>query len=175
MVYRLKRDTISLEELTLFRQEYQKKSRDNARTPMQWDDSAHGGFTESDCPWMMANPNYPAINVAAQLQDFDSVFHCWRSVLEMRKRYRDIIIYGTFDLVDEANEKVFAYTRTSPDGKILVVCSFSTESLWWLGMTENVLAILVTTMKRTVESLKGEKIQLSPFEALAVLLDEGTR
>ena len=69
-------------------------SRDNARTPVQWDDSDNGGFT-TGIPWIKVNPNYREINARAELADSDSVFHYYRKLIALRKQH-DIIVYGAF-------------------------------------------------------------------------------
>lgn len=169
---RLKGQDADHETRKTFRREYQKKSRDNARTPVQWDSSKHAGFTSAEKPWMAVNPNYTIINAAAQLEDPNSVFNCWRSVLEERKRHKDIVVYGRFDLVDESNEKIFAYSRTAPQGRVLVVCNFSTEKVEWVGIPATVQEVILTTTGRSQEGLQGPGVQLEPFEAIALLVTE---
>ncbi|CEJ59613.1 hypothetical protein PMG11_08230 [Penicillium brasilianum] len=170
--WRLKGQDADDETRKMFRQEYQKKSRDNARTPVQWDSSKHAGFTSAEKPWMAVNPNYSIINAAAQLDDPSSVFNCWRSVLETRKRYKDIVVYGRFDLVDENNDKIFAYSRTAPEGRVLVVCNFSAETAKWVGVPASVQEVIMTTTGRSREALQGAQVQLEPFEAIAMLVTE---
>jgi glycosidase len=121
---------------------------------------------------MAVNPNYSIINAAAQLEDPSSVFNCWRSVLETRKRYKDIVVYGRFDLVDENNDKIFAYLRTAPEGRVLVVCNFSAENVSWVGGPASVQEVIMTTTGRSREGLQGAQVQLEPFEAIAMLVTE---
>ncbi len=102
-----------------------KKSRDNARTPMQWDDSANGGFT-SGTPWIRVNPNYPEINAAQAVKDPDSVFHYYRRLIQLRKKY-PIMVYGIYDLILEDHEQIYAYTRSFKGEQWLVICNFSGE------------------------------------------------
>lgn len=156
--------------LEVYRKEYQKKSRDNARTPVQWDDGKNAGFTSAEKPWMAVNPNYSVINAAAQLDKPSSVFNCWKTVLEARKKYKDIIVYGRFDLVDENNEKIFAYTQTSPEGKILVACNFSTDTVEWQGYFRSVQEVIVSTTGQTLQCLEGGRIVLEPYEAIGILV-----
>jgi glycosidase len=139
---------------------------------VQWDSSKNAGFTSAEKPWMAVNPNYTIINAAAQLDDPNSVFNCWRSVLEARKQYKDMVVYGRFDLVDEKNDKIFAYSRTAPDGRVLVICNFSSEKVEWVGILATVQDVIVTTTGRSRESLQGAAIQLEPFEGLALLVNE---
>jgi len=99
------------------------KGRDNARTPVQWDDTANAGFTEGT-PWIKVNPNYPEVNAQKALEDPDSIFHYYKKLIELRKKH-EIIVYGSFDMLYEDHPEVFAYTRTLNDETLLVVTNFS--------------------------------------------------
>ena len=99
------------------------KSRDNARTPMQWDDTEHAGFTQGT-PWIAVNPNFKEINAKVETEDRQSVFHYYRNLIELRKRH-PIIVYGKYELLLEDDEDLYVYTRTLENEKLLVVCSFS--------------------------------------------------
>lgn len=99
------------------------KSRDNARTPFQWDDSEHAGFT-TGTPWIMVNPNYKEINAKAELEDPNSVFYYYQKLIQLRKE-KEIIVYGTYDLLLPESEELYVYTRTLGEEKLLVVCNFS--------------------------------------------------
>jgi oligo-1,6-glucosidase len=99
------------------------RSRDNARTPMQWDDSPNAGFT-GGTPWIGVNPNYPEINAQKALQDPDSVFYFYKKLIRLRKK-NDIVVYGRYELILEDHEQLYAFTRTLGDEKWLVVCNFS--------------------------------------------------
>ena len=101
------------------------KSRDNARTPFQWDDSENAGFT-AGTPWIMVNPNYREINAREQMRREDSVFRYYQKLIRLRKE-NEIIVYGTYDLLLPDSEEIYAYTRTLGEEKLLVVCSFSRE------------------------------------------------
>jgi glycosidase len=171
----LKSQTSDEAALAEARKEYQKKSRDNARTPMQWtSDSKSGGFSpSSNLPWMSVNPNTKAINAEAQTNDPSSPFSYWRSVLAARKQYKDILVYGDFEMVDEANEKVLAYIRRAEIGSaILVVCNFSAEAIEWTldGAVGNVKNVVLGNVEKIPESFGDGKFALSPYEAFAVLL-----
>ncbi len=106
------------------------KGRDNARTPMQWDDSSEAGFTTGK-PWIGVNPNYKTINAKAELEDRNSVFYYYQKLIELRRKseWSDIIVYGTYNLLDKDDENVFAYTRQLGDRKILVVCNVSANEV----------------------------------------------
>lgn len=100
-------------------------SRDNARTPMQWDDSANAGFT-TGMPWLPVNPNYHAINAEAAVADGDSVYHYYQKLIALRHEL-PVIVYGDFELLLDEDEHIFAYTRTYADEQLLVVANFSDE------------------------------------------------
>lgn len=99
------------------------KSRDNARTPFQWDDSENAGFT-TGTPWIMVNPNYKEINVKAELENPDSIFYYYQKLIQLRKE-KEIIVYGSYDLLLPDSKEIYAYTRTLGEEKLLVVCNFS--------------------------------------------------
>ncbi|KAA6410052.1 MAG: glycoside hydrolase family 13 [Lasallia pustulata] len=103
--------------------------RDNARTPMQWDDSRSAGFT-TGAPWIKVNEDYKAWNVAKQEGDSGSVLVFWKTLLKVRKERRGLV-YGYFKMLDRGNEQVYAYTRTDDRYEYLVVCSFSGETVLW--------------------------------------------
>ena len=99
------------------------KGRDNARTPMQWDDTPHAGFT-TGTPWLGVNPNYKTINVAAALADKQSIFWTYQQLVAMRKT-NPIMVWGTFENIDQVPDQVFAYTRTYAGKRWLVVANFA--------------------------------------------------
>ena len=100
-------------------------SRDNARTPMQWDDSENAGFT-SGTPWIKPNPNYLCINAHAQRHDERSVFSFYRHVLRLRKEY-PVAVYGSYCLLLPDDERIYAYSRILGDSTLTVLCNFSRE------------------------------------------------
>ncbi len=99
------------------------RSRDNARTPMQWDDSANAGFS-SGTPWIMVNPNYQTINAKEQLAREDSVFHYYQKLIRLRHE-KEVIVYGTYELLLPDDPDLYVYTRTLGKEKLLIVCNFS--------------------------------------------------
>ncbi len=98
------------------------KSRDNARTPVQWDDSPQAGFT-TGTPWIAVNPNYKEINAKAEAADPDSVFHYYKKLIALRKE-NPIMVYGKYELLLADSEELFVFTRTLENEKLLVVCNF---------------------------------------------------
>ncbi|SES87114.1 alpha,alpha-phosphotrehalase [Anaerobranca gottschalkii] len=103
----------------------QRKSRDNSRTPMQWDDSLNGGFSTGN-PWIEVNSNYKEINVDKALRDPDSIFYYYQKLIRLRKEM-DIIAYGSFIPILEEHPKIFSYLRSWKGEKLLVVNNFYKE------------------------------------------------
>lgn len=99
------------------------RGRDNARTPMQWDDGEQAGFTDGT-PWIGINPNYRKINAKAERKDPDSVYHYYRKLIQLRKEY-PVFADGGFELLLEEDEQIFAYTRNLDDEEMLVCANFS--------------------------------------------------
>jgi oligo-1,6-glucosidase len=101
-----------------------KVSRDNSRTPMQWDASKNGGFTTAPKAWLAVNPNYAQINAAEELRDPDSVYHYFERLIEFRKR-TPALVYGDYLDLDPTHPSVFAYTRSQGPEQYLIVLNFS--------------------------------------------------
>ena len=141
------------------------KSRDNARTPMQWDASENSGFT-TGTPWIAVNPNYKKINVADQLKREDSVFHYYQKLIRLRKE-NEIIVYGNYELLLPDDENIFAYIRTLDNQKLLVVCNFSkSEQKFDFSGYENA-KVLISNYNRDAR----EDGILKPYEATVLLLE----
>ena len=102
-------------------------SRDNARTPMQWDDSANAGFT-TGTPWISVNKNYTQINAKAALEDKDSVFYYYQKLIRLRHE-NEIIVEGVFHGLLEDNDDIYAYERTLGDEKLVVACNFTNKEV----------------------------------------------
>lgn len=105
------------------------KGRDNARTPMQWNDEANAGFTTGK-PWLPVNPNYTQINAQVALQDPDSVFWYYKKLVELRKSYA-VFAQGDFTLLEENHPHLFVYQRCTEKEQILVVCNFAAQEVSW--------------------------------------------
>ena len=140
------------------------RSRDNARTPMQWNDSVQGGFTSGE-PWIRINPNYKEINAVQQLGDQDSVFHYYQKLIRLRKE-KDIIVYGSFEALCRDDDKIFAYTRKLDQKKLLTVCNFSDQDAEMEIPEEFAGAqCLITNLGRTVFD---RNFVLRPYEAFVL-------
>lgn len=140
------------------------KSRDNARTPMQWDDTANAGFTSAK-PWIAVNPNYKEINARAETNDPDSVFHYYKKLIALRRQY-PVIVYGKYELLLEDSEQLFVYTRTYENEKLLTVCSFSEQecSFWIPEEFQNASCIITNTNNL----YQNETLKLKPYEAFVL-------
>lgn len=104
-----------------------RKSRDNSRTPMQWDDSANAGFT-TGTPWIKVNPNYLMINAKQAMEDPDSIFYYYQKLIRLRKE-QEIIVEGVFKGLLNDDENIYAYQRTLGDQKLIVACNFSAKEV----------------------------------------------
>jgi len=100
----------------------QQKSRDNSRTPVQWDTSKNGGFS-TGIPWLNTCNNYLEINAEKALADNNSIFYHYKKLLEIRKKY-DTVAYGSYEIIDMANPSLYVYKRKYKDEEMLVICNF---------------------------------------------------
>ncbi len=142
------------------------KGRDNARTPMQWDDSANAGFSGADAtPWIMVNPNYTKINAKDQVSREDSVFKYYQKLIRLRHE-SDLIVYGTYDLILDDDKDIYAYIRTLGDEKLIVYCNFS-ENTREVELPEEFAdgKILISNYN---DAKVSEKITLRPYEAIVI-------
>jgi oligo-1,6-glucosidase len=103
------------------------KSRDNARTPMHWDDTSHAGFS-AGIPWLPVNPNYVTINAAAQLNDPGSVFHHFRKLISLRHDH-PVVAEGRFALLLPDHDQIWALTRTLEDQLLVMVANCSSSAV----------------------------------------------
>jgi oligo-1,6-glucosidase len=101
------------------------RSRDNARTPMQWDDRSHAGFTDG-IPWLPVNPNYVTVNAATQLDDPDSVFHHFRKLIKLRHDH-PVVVHGRFALLLPDHEQIWVLTRTLDDQVLMMIANCSSD------------------------------------------------
>ncbi|HEX5655120.1 MAG TPA: alpha-glucosidase [Chitinophagaceae bacterium] len=136
-------------------------SRDNSRTPMQWNAGPNAGFT-SGKPWLAINPNYTTVNVEAAEKDKNSILHFVRSMIKLRDANKDVLVYGKYTLVDDDNPAVYAYTRENKGRKFLVLLNFTDRAAavnagFDLGKAKRLLG-------NYASSSTGN--QLQPYEAI---------
>ena len=139
------------------------KGRDNARTPMQWDDSENAGFT-TGTPWLAVNKNYDKINAKQCLQDENSIFNHYKKLIDIRKN-NDTIIYGDYKLLCEDDENIFAYVRELNGDTILVVCNFYDKDVEFKFEGDfNYSKVLLSNYNDSSKMI--EKLKLRPYEAV---------
>lgn len=140
------------------------KGRDNARTPMQWDDSAYAGFSTAT-PWIMVNPNYTKINAKDQINREDSVFKYYQKLIKLRHE-SELIVYGTYDLILDDDKDIYAYIRTLDDEKLIVYCNFS-ENTREVELPEEFTngKVLISNY---IDAKVNHKITLRPYEAIVI-------
>lgn len=145
----------------------EKMSRDNARTPMQWDSSPNAGFT-TGTPWLKVNDNYPEINVAAQENDPDSVLNYYRRLAALRKspEYRQLFTYGKFRPAFEKSYRILAYYREKDNQRVLVAANFGREKQH-LHLPGTVKKTLLTNFGREIT---GSAMTLAPSEVVVLEL-----
>ena len=145
----------------------EKMSRDNARTPMQWDSSSNAGFT-TGTPWLKVNDNYPEINVAAQENDPDSVLNYYRRLTALRKspEYRQLFTYGKFRPAFENSNRILAYYREKDNQRVLVAANFGREKQH-LHLPGTVKKTLLTNSGREIT---GSAMTLAPSEVVVLEL-----
>lgn len=144
-------------------------SRDNARTPMQWDSSSYAGFSSSK-PWIKVNPNYKNINVEAALNDTQSIFYHYQRLIELRHAF-PLIVNGRFKPLLEQHEQVFAYLREDDHQQIVVINNFSNQSV--------VISVPNILEDKNLECLiynyephlqLSSQLVLQPYESFAALI-----
>ncbi|MGN2612903.1 glycoside hydrolase family 13 protein [Aliivibrio fischeri] len=144
-------------------------SRDNARTPMHWDNSDNAGFTQGT-PWIKLNPNYPEINVAAALEDKNSIFYHYQKLIALRKQ-NPVIVYGDFIPLFETHSAVFAYERKDADQHLVVLNNFSAEPQT-LALPEHIanrsVECLISNLEPTTQL--GSDLTLAPYQSLVLAL-----
>lgn len=134
------------------------KSRDNSRTPFQWNNEEHAGFSETN-PWLKVNPNYPLINADHDMKDPDGVYPYYQQLFKLRKQ-EPIFLEGDFQLIYQDHPKVFAYMRDTKEKRILVIGSFSDQPIIMDLSSYHLKKILITNDHNV--SL-AEQMTLSPY------------
>ncbi|CCV65489.1 similar to alpha amylase [Paracholeplasma brassicae] len=134
------------------------KSRDNSRTPMQWDDTKNAGFSNGT-PWIKVNPNYKEINAANEQQDKNGVYHYIKKLLQLRKE-KNVVKEGHFTLLDETSSQIFSYQRKTSNETLVVICNFTNEALTYDLSTYQSYELLLTNQPITNDHC------LSPYQAI---------
>lgn len=136
-------------------------SRDNARTPMQWDDSKNAGFT-TGTPWLKVNSNYPEVNAKAQVNDPDSVFSYYKKLIRLRHE-NEIIVYGDYELLEAESEETFIYKRTYENEHLMVLCNFTDHEV---SVTDAVMEQIPDGAEKLIANYADDMGQtLRPYEA----------
>ena len=136
-------------------------SRDNARTPMQWDDSKNAGFT-TGTPWLKVNSNYPEVNAKAQVNDPDSVFSYYKKLIRLRHE-NEIIVYGDYELLEAESEETFIYKRTYKNEHLMVLCNFTDHKV---SVTDAVMEQIPDGAEKLITNYADDMGQtLRPYEA----------
>ncbi|WBW99704.1 alpha,alpha-phosphotrehalase [Oceanirhabdus sp. W0125-5] len=145
----------------------QMKSRDNSRTPVQWNDEANSGFT-TGTPWLGVSENYKTINVENALKDKDSVFYHYKKLIELRKQ-NDIIAYGNYKLLLDNHNKVFAYERGYNEEKLIVMNNFYGEDVevdFTIGVEYSEYKVEILISNYNDSKVNMNSIILRPYESI---------
>jgi len=143
-----------------------RRSRDNSRTPMQWSDSRHAGFSEAETTWLKVNPNHTEINAEKQKRTDGSVLSYYKKLVQLRRdsRYKEVVIYGTFVPDRSANEKTIVYERVLGDKKLLVAINFTDN--------DQEVTVAADYSKRVLSNYDnqaiGERLTLRPYESVVL-------
>ncbi|WP_057914788.1 glycoside hydrolase family 13 protein [Peribacillus muralis] len=147
------------------------KARDNARTPMQWSDAHHAGFSKGK-PWMKVNPNYTFINVENAIKDSNSIFFHYQQLIKLRKN-NNTLVYGTYKLLNPEDKSIYAYERILDNKKLLIVCNFyEHENDFHYPVTSH-SEVEIVISNYTDSSSDIENIKLRPYEAIIYELSDG--
>lgn len=149
-----------------------KNGRDNSRTPMQWDDSPHGGFT-AGTPWLKVNPNYREINVREAMADPDSIYHFYKKLIRLRKEH-PVAVYGAYDLILPEHRQIYAYTRTLQRNRLLVAANlFPADAACTLPDSIGIgpdARLLLANLPVSAAASDTRELALRPYECRVYLL-----
>ncbi|MFV8373699.1 glycoside hydrolase family 13 protein [Flavobacterium sp. LB1P71] len=153
-------------DLNAFLEGQKQTSRENGRTPFQWNDTQNAGFT-SGTPWLKVNPNYKTINAEAEEKDPNSVLNYFRKLVQLRKK-EPTLVYGKYTLLDKENPNVYAYTRELDGKKLLVLLNFTDKnSTYKIGISVAKSKIILDNYAGT-KKLKNNILR--PYEAIVIEL-----
>ena len=144
-------------------------TRDNARTPFQWDDSENAGFTDGK-PWLMVNPKYKYINLASQINDSDSVFNFYKELISLRKNpeYESTFVYGQFATYKPEQKNLLSYSRVG-EKSVMVIANYQKDAQT-ISLPSKIKKVLLSNTSKTLDnsSFNSTEIVLSPYELLVV-------
>lgn len=174
-------DDLDLQKRTL--EQYRLISRDNARTPMQWDSAPFAGFMPEDSkarPWMKMHQDFESWNVESQLHNSSSALQYWRAALALRKERKEVFVYGDFEMLDQQNENVISYLRSGFDhcSKSLISTNFANKHILWQvpaeakRIVEDGTIVLKNYLDVPILDVEAGTILLRPFEALVWLTNQ---
>ena len=162
--YREAAEGRSIEERKQLLSDIQDESRDNARTPFQWDDTANAGFT-GGTPWLKVNPNYPRINVQQQEDDPNSVLNYYRRMIQLRKEI-PALIYGGYRCLNPSDPITFQYVRSEGEEKVYVLLNFSSESVEVAVPIRSLARVSINNYPDL--DIAGENLVLRPYQAVVL-------
>lgn len=147
----------------------EKYGRDNARTPFQWSNAEHTGFT-TGTPWLRTNPNFPEINYEAEKDDPDSVFHYYKKLIRLRKseEYKDALVYGDFTPYLEETHNLIAYFRTGESKQMLVLANFQNEPRT-IALPGKVKTVALNNLPDA--AINGDEISLEGYQAVVLEME----
>ncbi|MDI6453236.1 glycoside hydrolase family 13 protein [Peloplasma aerotolerans] len=146
-------------------------SRDNPRTPMQWSNESYAGFSKEQ-PWMMVNPNYKKINVVNNLKNQDALWYHYQRLIDLRKNstYKDLIIYGEYELLDPDDKNLYTYKRFNHQQTLLIINSFSRKKIKYDLSKYDILNKIVSNYQK--HTIKNQTIYLKPYESIVFEVKE---
>jgi len=151
------------DDLEVFMKSLNYNSRENSRTPLQWDNSVNAGFSTAE-PWKRVNPNYTEINVKQQLEDPNSVLNHFKKMTQIRKENK-VLTYGTYTIIDEEHPNIYAYTRSDSTTTKTVLLNFSSEpsSIEIKGISSSAKPIINNYNNLQIEE---NTVILQPYQAV---------
>jgi len=146
-----------------------RRSRDNSRTPMQWDCSSNAGFTNGN-PWLNVNSNYPKVNVENNIKDSESLYHFYKKLINLRKdsHYSESLLWGDYVSILEDHPEVFAYKRVHKSGNLVILCNF-TDKETTVELDGTFQEIVLSNYSNS--GFSKEHMNLKPYEAVVCLVD----
>ncbi len=140
-------------------------SRDNARTPMQWDDTKNAGFTDADTTWLKVNPTYVDINAKRDLAEENSILNYYKKLIKLRKSDKSFV-YGRYRDFNRRSKKILSYLRESDYGNLFVVCNFANNNTKFAPPKEVADGYLLVTSNYQDSPATPQKTTLRPYEAI---------